>query len=68
MDIDEKGDFMKNIIKFIISPIIFLVFYILAEYLISGAVNLKMAFFSIIIYAVLNAIFHILLDKRFSIK
>lgn len=55
---------MKNLIRYVISPIIFLGVYILVEYLIRGAIDLKMAIASTMMYAVLNAVFRRLLDKK----
>lgn len=55
---------MNNLIRYVISPIIFLVIYTLTEYLISGQVDLKIALFSTVIYAILNAVLHILFDKK----
>ena len=55
---------MKNLIRYFISPIIFLVFYILAEYLIRGSIDLKMTIISTIMYAILNMIFHMLFGKK----
>lgn len=55
---------MNNLIRYVISPVIFLLVYSLTEFLISSQVDLKMALFSTGIYAILNAVLHILFDKK----
>ena len=55
---------MKKLIRYVISPIIFLVFDILVEYLVNGTVDLKMAITTAVMYAILNTVFYMLFERK----
>ena len=55
---------MKNWLKYIISAVIFFVVFIGLEYLLTKNIEWDMVIASTLLYYILNAVFHTILDKK----
>ena len=54
---------MKNFIKYVISVVIFFCIYVSMQLLFVKSINWRVVIVSTIMYAILNTVCHVLLDK-----